>query len=373
MVIGVDASRAWGTAGSGINVYATEVLGGLIADPPAPLRLYWPHRRPPAGAPPLPLASGWRCLPLPRAWTRLRLRLEVARHPPTVLFVPAYRLPPGRLPRAVVTIQGVEHRLAPDAYSARERAALDRFVTDSLGRATAVIVPSETTRADLVHHFGAEPGRLTLIPHAARTDLPTLDPAAAAAVRHRLGIDGPYLLAVGGHHRRKNLTFLVEVLGAAAGGCSARLVCTAVPEPRRRELQVAARAAGLGDRVRCLPHTSPETLAALYAGALAVAIPSLYEGFGLPALEAMAAGAPVLANDTGGVREIALGAALLVPVLDRDGWRDALCRLASDPELRSHLRALGLRRAARYSWTASVAAHRALLRRELDAAGDRRS
>ncbi len=366
MVIGIDASRGWGGAGSGINVYATQVVAGLIADPPAPLRLYWPHRRPPAAAPALAPDCRWRCLPLPRGWTRLRLRVEVARHPPDVLFVPAYRLPPGRLRRAVVAIQGIEHRLAAAAYPPRERAGLEAFVRDSLLRATAVVVPSETTRADLVHHFGADPDRLVVIPHAARCDLPRVPAGEAAAIRRRVGALEPFLLVAGGQHRRKNLDFLVEVLAAARAEFGGRLVCTAIGGERAREVRRAARAAGLDDQVVLLPPVDVRTLAALYAGALAVAIPSLSEGFGLPALEAMAAGAPVVANDVGGVAEVAAGAALLVPVADPSAWRDALGRLAEEPALREHLRRLGRERAARFSWEASVRAHRALLLRELE-------
>ncbi len=366
MVIGLDASRAWSASGSGIHVYATQVCGGLIADPPAPLRLYWPQRRPPAAAPPLAPGSRWRCIPLPRGWTRLRLRLEVARHPPAVLFVPAYRLPPGRLPRAVVAIQGLEHRLAAAAYPPAERRALDSFVADSLRRASAVVVPSETTRRDLVDLFDADPEQLVCIPHAPRTDLPTLTGEQAAGLRAPLALPAPYLLAVGGQHPRKNLPFLAGVLGAAAAaGCGAGLVCTAVPAARAAALGDAARAAGVAERVRCLPHADRATLAALYQGALAVVIPSLYEGFGLPAVEAMAQGVPVLANDVGAVREVAAGAAWLVPVADRDGWRDAVVQLAADPALRIRLRAEGRRRAAGFSWAASVAAHRRLPQREL--------
>jgi len=370
VVIGVDASRAWSASGSGIHVYATRITAGLIADPPAPLRLYWPHRRPPRQAPDLPTGSRWRCLPLPRGWTRLRLRLEVTRHPPDVLFVPAYRLPPGRLGRAVVSIQGIEHRLAAGAYPPRERSRQEAFVIDCLRRASAIIVPSETTRADLVEHLGADPDLLTVIPHAARDDLPDLDEAEATAIRRRLGVRAPFILCVGGQHPRKNARFLVEVLADAGPGFPGQLVVTAVNRERQGELMRAARAAGVEDRVLCLGHADPGDLAALYQEALAVAIPSLYEGFGLPALEAMAAGVPVLANEVGGVQEIAAGSALLVPVEDRSGWREALLRLAAEPQLRLHLAQLGRQRAARYSWAASVAAHRDLLLRELARSGD---
>ncbi|MGH7693214.1 MAG: glycosyltransferase, partial [Candidatus Dormibacteria bacterium] len=104
---------------------------------------------------------------------------------------------------------------------------------------------------------------------------------------------------------------------------------------------------------------------ALMGGAVAVCVPSLYEGFGLPALEAMACGAPVLARGVGGVQEVAEGAALLVEGDDEQGWVEGLRRLLEDAELRSHLGRLGLERASRYTWERSVELHASLLKEEL--------
>ncbi len=368
MVIGIDASRAFVPEPTGIHRYATEVCRGLMATPPADLRLYWPGARPPAGAPPVLAGSTWRCLPLPRGWTAIRLRLELARRPPSLLFVPAYRLPPGRVPPSVVTIHGVEHRLTPESYTPGERRRLERFVRDTLARARAVVTPSETTKADLVHLYGADPGRVHVIVHGADRAATPPPPPEAARLRGRwLGTDpGPYLLTVGGHSTRKNLPFLIAAVAAArAAGCPAALVCTGVPEAQRALLRTAAQAAGIGDACHLLPYLPPADLEAFYAGALGVAVASRYEGFGLPALDAMARGVPVVGSGVGGVQELAAGAALLPPPDDLDAWRTALCRLAAEPDLRQHLAALGRRRAAPYTWEASVAAHAALLGREL--------
>lgn len=370
MAIGIDASRAFGAQPTGIGVYATEVLSGLIADPPAPLSLYLNAAAPPFSAPPLPEGSRWVPIPLPRGWTRLRLALEVRRHPPELLFVPAYRLPPGRIPRSVVTIHGVEHRMAPAAYPGRAAAAVEDFVEDTLRRAARIISPSETTRADLAHLYGADPARITVIPHGIAAELGPVPEADALAERRRLGVIGPYFLAVGAHHPRKNIPFLVRAFGLAFPDHpgAPRLVVANAAGSAAAELSAEARGAGLTGRLLLLPHLGARSLAALYVGALAATVPSLYEGFGLPALEAMACGAPLVASGVGGVQEVAAGAALLVEPSNLDEWVGALRQLAEDQGLRSHLSELGRNRAAGFSWKRSVEGHRRLLADELSAA-----
>ena len=364
MAIGVDASRAFEEAPTGIGVYSTEICSGLIADPPAPLVLYLNRATPPGSAPPLGVDSVWRPIPLPRGWTRLRLGWEIRKRPPELLFIPAYRLPPGRLPRSVVTIHGVEHRMAPQAYPGRAGSRVDSFVHDTLARAAAVIAPSETTKADLVHLYGADPARITVIPHGV-AEYFRPDPEGSIPDSPAEG-EGPYLLAVGAHHPRKNIPFLVRCFARAFAGSPdpPRLVVTNALGEVAQALDRQAREAGV--RLKLLAHVRGEELASLYRGALAACVPSLYEGFGLPALEAMACGTPVVAGAAGAVQEIATGAALLVAPTSEEEWAEALVRLAEDCELRAHLRSLGLARARSFTWERSVRQHRTLLARELE-------
>ncbi|MGH7641558.1 MAG: glycosyltransferase family 4 protein [Candidatus Dormibacteria bacterium] len=368
MEIGIDASRAFSRGPTGIGIYATQVISRLIVVPPAPLRLYLNRRTPPDDAPELRGGSEWRCLPLPRGWTAVRLRWELSRQPPALLWIPAYRLPPGRVPRTLVTIHGVEHRFAPHAYPGSQAKAVESFVQDTLRRAARVIVPSETTRADLVHLYHANPDLITVIPHGVGAELLPIPPERCHDLLHSLGVQPPYFLMVGAHHPRKNGGFLVERFAEAfpAGQSPAvKLVVTNAARAPATALQVRAQELRVGDRLITLEHVSGASLAALYTGAVAACVPSLYEGFGLPALEAMACGAPVLANDVGGVQEIAQGAALLVSVQDHLGWVDGLRRLRGEMGWRAHLRELGLARASRFSWERSAQAHAELLAGEL--------
>lgn len=366
MEIGIDASRAFGPRPTGIGVYATQVISRLLLSPPAPMRLYVNRRRPPELAPGLPPASEWSCIPLPRGWTAARLRWELRRRPPRLLWIPAYKLPGGRLPRSVVTIHGVEHRLAPSAYPRDDAEAVESFVLDTLRRAARVISPSETTKADLVHLFGADPDLVTVIPHGISAELRALPAEERAPLLRELGVEPSYLLVAGAHHQRKNVPFLLTQFARAfpPEGAGPHLVVTNAGEGARGLLAQAA-TLGVGGRLTILDHVAGTKLAALYSGAVAVCVPSLYEGFGLPALEAMACGAPVIGNGIGGVQEVAEGAALLLAPDDPDGWVEGLRRLAEDGELRQHLRRLGMQRASRFSWDSSAAAHAQLLLGEL--------
>jgi glycosyltransferase involved in cell wall biosynthesis len=374
MEVGIDASRAFQPEPTGIGVYATEVISRLMISPPAPLRLYLNRRTPPKSAPPLPSGSSWRCIPLPRAWTVYRLRRELRKRPPRLLWVPAYRLPPGKLPRSVVTVHGVEHRFAPHAYPSGESAQVEAFVVDTLQKASRVITPSETTKADLVHLFGADPNLITVIPHGISAGLRPLPEDQFLPIVRELRVEPPYFLSVGAHHRRKNVAFLIDQFGRAfpPGDLSGvRMVVTNAGGEVGRDLLEQANRLGLGGRVVALDHVAGERLAALYSGAIGACVPSLYEGFGLPALEAMACGAPVLANSVGGVQEIAQGAALLVEDDDPAGWVQGFHRLLWEPGLRAHLRGLGIGRASGFSWDRSAQAHCELLVSELALAVDK--
>jgi glycosyltransferase involved in cell wall biosynthesis len=267
-----------------------------------------------------------------------------------------------------VTVHGVEHRFAPLAYPGRQADAVESFVVDTLRRAARVITPSETTKADLVHLYQADPNLITVIPHGFAAELRPIAQDRRETLLRELGIPLPYFLVVGAHHPRKNVHFLIEQFAEAfpnSAFSGVRLVITNAGREIGQTLLAGAARLNLGGRVTVLNHVSGEMLAALYSGAVAACVPSLYEGFGLPALEAMACGAPVLANDVGGVQEVAEGAALLVSSDDPAGWVEGLRRLFQEPQLREHLRALGLTRSSRFSWDRSAQAHATLLEREL--------
>ena len=211
-------------------------------------------------------------------------------------------------------------------------------------RAARVIVPSAATAAG-VARLGVGPERLRVVPQG-------VDPAFAAGTGAS-PVAGRYVLYCGQQKRYKNLETLVAAF-AALGPASAdvRLVLAGKPDPRAGTLDAAIARHGLADRVVRPGYLDDATLAALYRGAVAYAFPSRCEGFGLPPLEAMAAGVPVVASEA--VREVVGGAALVVGPDDVAGWTTALARVLGEPGLREQLVAAGRARVAAFPWEATA-------------------
>jgi len=214
-------------------------------------------------------------------------------------------------------------------------------------------VPSDATRRDLERLYGVSSARVHVIPHGVDEDLePVDDPVRLAEVRQRYDLGPDYLLYVGTLQPRKNVGRLVEAFLRARARSGRQLTLALAgqlawllgpTELRLDELE----ARGL---VRRLGYVARQDLAPLLSGALAFVFPSLYEGFGLPPLEAMACGTPVLVSDRSSLPEVVGDAALIVPPDQPDAWRKALERVIGDTQLAADLRHRGILRAAEFSW-----------------------
>jgi glycosyltransferase involved in cell wall biosynthesis len=276
------------------------------------------------------------------AWEQAALPLRAARLGVETLLCPA-NLAPLAFPRNVVVIHDAAALRHPAWYSRAYAAWQGRLLPLIARRALHVITVSEFSRSELRELLGVE--RVSVV--AGGVD-PAFSPAAdAAGARARLGLARPYVLCVASHTARKNLAALVPAARALAQAG----IDVAVAGGHRPQF---AAERGL-ERLRLLGHVPDELLPGLYAGAEAFALPSLYEGFGLPVLEAMASGTPVVAADTTALPETCGGAALLVPP-DGDAFRAALTSLLGDAAERERLRAAGLLRAKSFSWDASARA-----------------
>ena len=241
----------------------------------------------------------------------------------------------------VVVIHDVAPFREPDwfgrAYGAWHRALIPRIAR----RARLVIAPSEFVRGELIELFGLDPGRVRAI--APGVDGAFADPAAPEPLLRRLGLEQPYVLALGTDSPRKNLGLLDRIapaladagLGVAIAGSGRSYLPASAPGGARR-----------------LGYVPDADLPALYAGAAAFAMPSLYEGFGLPCVEAMAAGTPVVASDRAALPEACGGGALLADPDDADAFAAALIS-AAGPE-RERLVEAGRARAAGLSWARSA-------------------
>jgi glycosyltransferase involved in cell wall biosynthesis len=260
-------------------------------------------------------------------------------------------VPPTRGRPLVATVHDLAFRHYPEAYPAAGRRYHERSARIVADEAARVLVPSEATARDLAELYGVDRGRVTITPLGAELP-PDPDRAGAERLLHELGVRGPFLLAVGTLEPRKNLPRLLDAFGEAAAELPGHWLVVVGPVgwgPRLRPTwdSIRVKLAGpVGDRL----------LHALYQAADGLAYPSLYEGFGLPVLEAMANGTPVLTSDRSSLPEVAGDAALLVDPLDRSAIAAGLVRLAGDQALRRRLVEAGRRRAAGFTWRATAAA-----------------
>ncbi len=358
--IAIDASRVSlpGSQGaqplrSGTERYSYELIAALArVDRWRSYTLYTNGL--PAALPPLGPNFTLRSIPLPRLWTHARLGPALLRDRPDLLFVPAHVIPLVH-PPSVVTIHDLGYLSFPEAHTARRRLELHLTTRWSLRAARRVIAISQATKDDLVRHYGADPARVSVVHHGLSPDFrPVEDPGAIAAARARHGLAGPYLLYVGTVQPRKNLERLIEAFALALGEASELPDLTLAIAGRRGWLTEAierrARELGIEGRVRFLGYLPDEELPALLSGATAFVFPSLYEGFGMPVLEAMACGAPVLTANSSSLPEVAGDAALLVDPRDTHAIAAGLRRLVQDEALRAELRARGLAHAAGFTW-----------------------
>jgi len=358
LTIGIDASRAARARHTGTETYSLELIKALarLANTSVRLRLYTPHPPYPTDWPGQPHVET-RVIPLPRLWTHLRLAAELLRQPPHALFVPAHVLPLVCRVPAVVTVHDLGYRHYPQAHRPLDRRYLEWTTRRHTRVARHIIADSLATKADLVKFYQADARRISVV-YLGRDE--KLAPVTAAgqieAVKNRYQINGDYLLYLGTLHPRKNLVRLIEAFAAARPQFPAlKLVIAGQKGWLYAEIFARVQALGLAGQVVFPGFVANADKPALLSGALAYVFPSLYEGFGLPVLEAMACGAPVLTSTASSLPEVAGEAALLVDPTNPAQIAAGLAELAGNPALRQQLAARGFEQIKKFSWDAAAA------------------
>ncbi|MFQ5343414.1 MAG: glycosyltransferase family 4 protein [Anaerolineae bacterium] len=355
MLIGIDASRTTGRNRTGTENYALHLIRAMVAEAGAhDFRLYF-NAPPPAGLFPASLHLTHRVIPWPRLWTHVRLSLELTRCQPDVLFVPSHVLPLVCPVPAIVTVHDLGYLAYPQAHGRFDRWYLDWTTRRHARVAAHLLADSEATRQDLIRHYGADPNRINIVyPGLDPAFRPIDDPDQLAVVRSRYGIHSDYVIHVGTLQPRKNLDRLLDAFERIDNSQltihNSQFQLVFAGKPGWLASDLLARATAMGDRVRLLGHVTQTDLPALISGARALAMPSLYEGFGFPVLEAMACGTPVVASNVSSLPEVAGDAALLVDPHDTNALADALAHILTDEDLRAELRRRGLQRARQFTW-----------------------
>lgn len=363
MIIGIDASRAISNTVTGTERYSQEIIRHLLALPAATAhrwRLYTREVVDPSifSASDLPNVE-IRPLSARRLWTHRALAWEVVRHRPDVLFVPAHvipLLPPPLLPPSVVTIHDVGYRHFPAAHTRGQRIYLDGSTRWSVSAARRVISVSRFTAEDLTRFYGARAGKVDVVYEGIRRSQKAKGKAQKTKGADRvedvnaLVGDRAYVLYVGTIQPRKNLARLIEAFARICGRVDWDLVLVGKRGWLSGDLYAAAVRFGVGDRVHFPGYLPDDVVDELMAGARFFAFPSLFEGFGLPVLEAQQKGIPVMTSYNSSLPEIAGDAALLVDPTDIDAIADAMLRLSQDEALRQQLIAAGYENVKRFSW-----------------------
>lgn len=355
MHIAIDAHSV-GTGLAGNETYITNLIEALAAlDASNRYTLYvtkreaverfksrWPH------------VSVRRTLPhTPFVRIPLTFPFELRRRPVDLLHV-QFTAPPFAPCPVVSTIHDLAFEHLPETFNRRSWMQMRLTVRRTARTAAHIITPSEFSRRDLIETYNVAPERVTVTLEAAAPHFRPASPDAITAVKSRYGIEGDYVLAVGSIQPRKNLVRLVRAYSDLRRSRSQanlpRLVLVGKRAWLYGETLRAVEQSGVAANVIFTGYVPERDLPALYTGALCFVYPSYFEGFGLPPLEAMSCGTPVVAGDRTSLPEVVGDAGILVNPFDTDAIGAGIARLIDDAELRAALRQRGQARAALFDW-----------------------
>ncbi len=370
--IGIDARKLHDF---GIGTYVRNLIYAL-AETDRENRYVLFYRSPAAGTPLADLPENFHVVAerspvysvremLALSWRLFRLKLD--------LYHATHYVLPAVVPcRVVVTIHDIIHLLYPEFLPSRLAFLYaQRMIRRSLTRGDRVIAVSQNTKADLMEYFEVDGTKIDAVyngvDEAFRHHLP---PDELSRALKSLEIERPYLLFVGNPAKKhKNLDNVVKAYARARqlGDLDAPLVCVGDRTAAGFKLRQRAAQLGIGDKVLLLGHVAPEALPAIYQGASLFLYPTLYEGFGLPVVEAMASGVPVITSNTSSLKEIAEGYAHLVDPLNVEGIAKAIAQCMGDEEHRRALARLGQRRALDFRWSRTAERTLAIYRAAIEA------
>jgi glycosyltransferase involved in cell wall biosynthesis len=362
MRVGIDASRAFTRERTGTENYSYNLVKSLIKiDKRNHFILYLSPYCDDPFLEKLQVVSevsnklsnvSTRLIKLPRLWTQLGLAAECLVYPPDVLFVPAHALPVIRKPalKTIVTIHDLGNE---DRRNFTSKFYLNWSTGYATRFATHIIAVSEFTKKNLLSRFSIDPERVTVIHEGFDDSLfkPVKDPGKKKEVKLKYGLGEKYLLFVGTIQPRKNLVRLIKAYSLLAGKkAGIDLVLVGKSGWLNEEIYKLPEKLNLADKVKFVNYVTDEDLPILYSSAEALVLPSLFEGFGLPVLEAMACECPVVTSNVSSLPEVGGEAVILVNPYDVDDIAAALYRVVTDNNLRNVLRSKGLKRVKTFSW-----------------------
>jgi len=354
---------------AGVGVYCRGLLCGL-ADVAGDERFLLYAKTPPPPDLDLGASFRWRTMPAP-LWLPLAVPRALHAGRVDLFHGTNHMAPPFTATPTVITVHDLGVLTRPQYHTWRNRLLTLPQMLLSLHRARRLIADSHYTAGELARVPGIDPARIRVVPLAPNPHLTPATPESVRTLRGRLGLPGAFFLTLSALGPNKNVATLLRALGAmaAAGDERAHLVIAGAESPHAVDARREAQRLGLEARVRFTGYIASEDLPALFGAATAFVFPSLFEGFGLPPLEAMACGAPVICSNAASLPEVVGDAALLIDPLSADDLAAALRRLLDDADLRARLGAAGLARAGLFSWQRTARETLAVYHEALDERG----
>lgn len=252
--------------------------------------------------------------------------------------------------KSVTTIHDVVPLAFPGVSTRLDSLIYKRWLPFITPRLNAIITVSEASKRDIMHHYKRPSEQVHAIPNAVDGLFKPAAPAEIAQVREKYGLPEQYILFVGSVEERKNLRRVLQAYGSIQHKVPHHLVIVGPKKWKYAQILDTLDALGLHDKVTFTGYADQQDLPVIYSGAALFVYPSLYEGFGLPPLEAMACGVPVLTSDTSSLPEVVGKAGVTVDPYNVEALAEAMHTLLTDPELRGTLSERGLMRARQFTW-----------------------
>ncbi len=289
---------------------------------------------------------------LTRHWFTFGLPAYAKRRKLSVFHGTNYEVALRQVCPSVLTIHDLSTLLHPETHERRRVWRARRRLPLMVRASTVIITPTESVRREVIEHFDVQPARVYAVPEAARALFKRASVQESRLVRERLGVEEEFLLFVGTIEPRKNLATLVRALSeiVSSTDCRPQLVMAGMKGWMTSELFKIIETSGVKERLLFTGYLADEELRALYSAATVFIYPSLYEGFGLPTLEAMQCGAPVIASRIASIEEVTKDAAVLVAPNDAQSLARKIVALLKDESARAQLSRAGALRAAEFSW-----------------------
>ncbi len=354
LTIGIDASRSNVSQKTGTEYYSYEIIKNIIKNKNFNFILY--SKTPLNYVDNLPNVEN-KVMPFFRLWSQFRLSLEIAKNPPDVLFEPAHTIPLYHGKKTVVTLHDIGFKYFPQLYTPLERYYHNWCMKYSINHATEIISISEATKKDIIKIYNADSKKINIIYHGYEKNK-YFPLKKGETVPEWLREMKPYIYFIGRLEAKKNITTLIKAFGDLKKDSSIKHKLVLAGRPGYLYEDIKAEIDNLNPQVKKdvieLGYVEDEKVSALMRNADILAFPSKFEGFGMPLVEAMACGVPVVGSNSTSIPEITKDCALLTDPENWKGLSNNIEKLIKDNNLYNKLSKKGIERAKVFNWEKSA-------------------